>query len=255
MLELQKYITNYFLISSTLAVIILLGLFANKVVANESLKQWSNEKVKISQITPRIISVSLLSDKSKSKAEFDFDMEIYEVALNPRLPIALIATYDKQVMDESVNESGAASPIYYIDCKTFILDLESMEKYVYEESCADAIINIWSTDGSYALNGFNHKVIQAEYLVEYLKGNTDREIQISIANQNCSGFIDANSWYWISDYLLTFEGGVCGSSYRYLFNVKSQVGEAFCASSQKPNYGCNGPDETDLGQRIKEIQD
>ena len=153
------------------------------------------------------------------------------------MPLALVSTYDEEGVKASMDD-GAVMPIAYWNCKSYIVDLSTGKKYEYEKSCSQAITNIWSPDGIYAVNGFSATIMKSKNIIDYLKGKSVSKIQIQWPNHHCNGIIDHNSWQWINEDVLAFSGGACGTNLDYLYHIKSEKLESYCGKFQKSRYGC-----------------
>lgn len=207
----------------------------NVHATNSETHTWTSSQYTIIQLSDQKIEINNGTPKGFI---IIFDLPIENVYLNTDIPIALITTYDKFEIENSKAENGAVMPQQYWTCRSFIVDLKKGNKYEYGDSCSIAATNIWSPDGKYALIGFGAKIIESNRLLEYLKGNDVPQIQISGFDHDCGGVIDSESWHWVSNNVVAFSGGACGTFLDYLFYVNSQKTEVFCSEYQQSRYGC-----------------
>jgi hypothetical protein len=220
---------------------------------NQTKRKWITFGFKIIEKQDKILEVSSPNDKLST---FSFDLNIEGVYPNKSLPIVLIITYDEKEVEESKDRNGAVMPSGYWTCKSYILELGTGKLYKYEESCSEGVKNIWSPKGTYALLGFSASVIESNKLIDYLLMKSIPLYQIDVFDQDCAGVIDHDSWRWISDGVLTFSGGVCGTFLDYIFYVKSKNLEIYCSKFQKPGYGCRGntfKPASEYNKKVKEI--
>ncbi|MBL7205598.1 MAG: hypothetical protein ISS63_14920 [Desulfobacteraceae bacterium] len=227
---MKKYTFVILLIVFSLPLSISLAKEHNKRV-------WKVANSQIVEINSNVINMI----NGENSIEYKFDLDIYEIYPNPSKPIMLVVTYNKSEVEEMEKKikSGAGMPPKFMTCKTFIIDIPTGTKYTYKKSCAAAITNIWSPDGNYALNGFGYYIVKTDNLISNLKSIEVPKIHIKGTDHGCGGVVDADSWDWVSNDVIAFSGGVCGTFLDYLFYVKTQNTEAYCSAYQKPRYGCS----------------
>ena len=204
---------------------------------NPEKRVWENDHSTITEMNGHTVNVVHGSEA----AVYDFDLDLFDIYLNPVLPIALIVTYNKSQVMEIEAEVGAGMPPKFMDCKSYILEIPSGKMYPYNDSCSAAVTSIWSPDGRYALNGLSLLVVNAENLIHHLEGGEVPEIRIKGTGHGCGGVVHADSWDWISDDTVTFSGGACGTFFDYSFNLNKKKLSTDCdPRKQKPRYGCSG---------------
>jgi hypothetical protein len=179
--------------------------------------------------------------RKNDAADYNFNLEIYGIYPHPSLPIALIVKYNKSEVMEMEAEAGTGMDPKFMECKAYILDIPSEKVYPYENSCSSAVTSIWSPDGKYALNGLKLTIAKSEDLIDHPNGMERPEIRIKGTGHGCGGIANADSWDWISDDIVTFSGGACGTFFDYSFNVNKEKLATHCdPRRQRPGYSCPG---------------
>jgi len=241
------------LIKKSIIMIVLIGfLFSLSIILsakekNKEIFKFAN--CKIVQTNSKTIKVTYKGKSTKYK----FNMEIYKIFPNPSLPIAFVFTYDKLKEDEDYKKYKYHVSPEYLACRSFVIDIPNKKKYEHEKSCIDAI-NLWSPNGDYVLNGFKGHIIRSINLIKSIKGEGVPEIKITIGDrQDCGGIIDAYSWNWITNDVIYFTGGACGSNLSYLFYIKTKKTEIYCQKNQRPGYGCNFAPYSKLVKKLKNL--
>lgn len=230
-----------------LGVTIAWGLFSSSIAiaGKKDSRSWQASDYQVREIKDRTVQITGVGVKPGT---YSFDLDIEGVYPNPKLPLILVVTYNKKEVEADVKEYGAALPWY--DCEAFLIDLKTGEglpfdgftpdsEYKREETtCTNAIRNIWSKNGTYALLGYSAVIVNAKDLPALLKGEDAHPKQITGSDQTCVGAIENNSWDWVTDSVVSFSGGACGTFFDYLFDVDTGKLDIYCAKSQKPGYGC-----------------
>ena len=75
-------------------------------------------------------------------------------------------------------------------------------------------------------------------MIASLKEGDVPKIHISGTDHGCGGVVDVDSWHWITNDVVAFSGGACGTFLDYLFYVETQKTEVYCSAYQKSRYGC-----------------
>jgi hypothetical protein len=243
---MKRYIFLFILIVFSCPVLISFGSDHNR-------REWEAENFKIIEINNNVINVIYRGNSTK----YQFDFNIYEINPNPSMPIILVVTYNQSEVEEAENELEAAMPPKFMTCKTFIIDIPTGIKYTYEESCAAAITNIWSPNGNYALNGLGYYIVKTDNVISNLKGVDVPKIHIIGNDPGCIGMVEADSWDWVSNAVLFFSGGACGTFLDCLFDVSTKELETYCSQYQKPGYGCpehSFKPASELKKRISQLR-